>query len=72
MFCSLNQHLDFHRHISKSDYQEPTCNFDVPVDTVVDRLPGVQFRNELEYYPETGLKEVVHNLARSIICSYFK
>jgi len=60
---SIKEHIDFKQGISKSEYLEPVCNFDVPVESEVDQLPGVQFRNELSYYPESGLKEVLCTLS---------
>ncbi|XP_052798048.1 tetratricopeptide repeat protein 17-like isoform X3 [Mya arenaria] len=59
----LSQFLNFEENIRKNDYMEPECRYDVPVMSVADHLPGVQYRDELDYKPEFGLKGVLEKIS---------
>lgn len=56
---SVRQHVDFKSTLSKSDYEEPVCRYQIHTHVIVDDLPGVEQRDTLQYFPETGLREVM-------------
>ena len=44
--------------LSKSQFEKPVCEFEIPGETVIDNLPGIEFRTSLKYESENGLREV--------------
>jgi len=54
----MQHHINVEENIRRSELSEPVCRFPVPVATIADSLPGVQYRDELDYYPEFGLTGV--------------
>ncbi|KAL4224493.1 Tetratricopeptide repeat protein 17 [Mactra antiquata] len=59
----VRQHIDCKEVIDKTMYEEPNCIYEIPEETIVDFLPGVQYRNDLDYYSEIGLKEVLQMMS---------
>ncbi|XP_041366225.1 tetratricopeptide repeat protein 17-like isoform X2 [Gigantopelta aegis] len=59
----LNEHVDFETTI-KRNLHDPLCDPE-KVSTLIglDHLPGVAYREELDYSPELGLKEVLQKLS---------
>ncbi|XP_053383825.1 tetratricopeptide repeat protein 17-like [Mercenaria mercenaria] len=59
---NIRQHIDFKSKVNKEEYKEPICSYEIPSTVVVDDLPGVHHRNNLQYYAETGLREVLQKI----------
>ncbi|XP_033752791.1 tetratricopeptide repeat protein 17-like [Pecten maximus] len=57
----LRKHIDFETVI-KRDFEEPYCITDVNSQLDLDSLPGITHSETLNYFAETGLKEVLHKL----------
>ncbi|XP_060074042.1 tetratricopeptide repeat protein 17-like isoform X2 [Ylistrum balloti] len=57
----LRKHIDFETVI-KRDFEEPYCITDVNSQLDLDSLPGITHSETLNYFAETGLKEVLQKL----------
>ncbi|OWF35392.1 tetratricopeptide repeat protein 17-like isoform X2 [Mizuhopecten yessoensis] len=57
----LRKHIDFDTVI-KRDFEEPYCMTDVTSPLDLDSLPGITHSETLNYFAETGLKEVLQKL----------
>lgn len=59
---NIGQHIDFKAKVNKDEHNEPMCSYEIPATVVVDELPGVHHRNQLNYHAETGLREVLQRI----------
>lgn len=57
----LRKHIDFETLI-KRDFEEPYCITDFSSQLDLDSLPGITHSETLNYFAETGLKEVLQKL----------
>ncbi|KAK3103819.1 hypothetical protein FSP39_022148 [Pinctada imbricata] len=57
----LRKHIDFETVI-KRNLEEPICMTEFESRLSLDSLPGIQHKDRLNFYPETGLKEVLQKL----------
>lgn len=55
---NVKDYIDF-KTKSTEDFLEPLCDMEIPSEVVIDQLPGIQYRNNLDYSAETGLRMVL-------------
>ena len=63
LFCSIKDYIDFKSKPTEGP-QEPLCDPEIPSEVMVDHLPGLIYRDKLDYVPESGLRMVSLNLLK--------